>query len=324
MTGLQSLPLEIHHRILLNLATPDLASLARTCKLFQSPSESLIWNKLDLASFPIRPHGDETPETAHVRRCEERLQSMLAGLVAKTYRVPYVRHVRVQVTGLSFMGILELLDMVKHTLVSLECTLTPARLLFHWHKSTNAMVPLRRHLRETIVQFPVLKHLRIPLDYTWQSSAEVLLGMVPNLETLSISRLEYWSTVPSHLDLSDLHLKKLHTLEIDLMIEEYVNRLLEILQRCPTIRKIRLWTAYGLRRRPWWGEVMTALSQYQGLEKLDVQSMIPLGLEHGGFTSVKELTLRVEHKECYALILNVSFPHLSSHVHNYAYSYKEN
>jgi hypothetical protein len=88
-----------------------------------------------------------------------------------------------------------------------------------------------------------------------------------------------------------------------MMVEEYVPLWTHLLGQFQ-ISEVRLASAFGLRRRPWWKEVEDGLRDMVDLRKLDVQAMLPIPLS--GLDTLQEVVLRVEYDGCYAKILEVS------------------
>lgn len=160
-------------------------------------------------------------------------------------------------------------------------------------------------MQEFVGCLSALKTLKILLDYYWQDTAIALLTMTPNLESLTIERLQHYSAPPSKLVCSAL-LPKLRALRVEMMIEDYVPFVLKLITSTPSLRRVHSWTAYGLRRRPWWKEIIDALRIHPSLEYLDVESKLPMSFDEGGFEHLRFLQLREEYKGCYAQLLMVS------------------
>jgi hypothetical protein len=307
---MMSLPREVISESLTYLPKHELAMVALTCRILLEDAERELYRTINLSrcQHDVASYFDTRAEEYTT------LHAILTSITARGPRGQYVRSLRGQLTAHNYPLFIQLIELTRLNLTHLDFQHSPPHILFDREQEAgNVLIPFRQLILSgsfTSISstsqslFPSLTHLTVPLDHTWQQVTLTLLKTCPTIQHLHITPLQLSHTPPHDLDhVCDITLPSLVSLRIDMMVEEYLPLWTHLLGRC-RILEVRLASAFGLRRRPWWKEVEARLRDMVGLRKLDVQAMLPIPLS--GYDTLREVVLRVEYDGCYAKTLEVS------------------
>lgn len=306
---MMSLPREVISQSLTYLPRHELAMVALTCRILLEEAERELYCTIHLSqrNHNVATFFDTQAEFRTLRR-------ILHSIQARTQRGRYVRSLRGQLTAHNYPLFIQLIELTRLNLTHLDLQHSPPHILFDREQEAgNVLIPFRQLIfscsftsnsSSSQSLFPSLTHLTVPLDHTWQQVTLTLLKTCPTIQHLHITPLQLSHTPPHGLEhVHDITLPSLVSLRIDMMVEEYLPLWTHLLGQC-RISEVRLASAFGLRRRPWWKEVKAGLRDLVGLRKLDVQDMLPIPLSR--LDTLQEIVLRVEYDGCYAKTLEVS------------------
>lgn len=306
MVKLEDLPVEILHQILATLPSAALFSLAQTNKVLNAFSESYLWASMDLSQTALRALENAPADDVNIDWLENRVGIILAHVPK---RAQYVKRLKIYMTKNNYSSMAQLLDRVKTSLVAVHLEMVPTRLLWDPIKRINAADQFSQSLRLRQITFTALQRLDIALSLDSRHVFTTMLERSSSLEFLSIRRLAHSAAPPSQFatrDLAFVTLPHLTSLFIELVTDEYVPFILNLFKTSPLLRNVRLSTAYGFRKRPWWKTIFEALQVLPDLTSLDIDHYLVTWICPARLNHLRSMRIRREYISCHSQSLQVS------------------